>query len=143
MTPRMTSLVTTATATPRATPTPVRVVISNLWLLRSVLVMAVLPPVAACAMRGDVLVACAPVPIAPGLGLAVVCQASFSLSLGPVWRMALVYRRPGEQHQRGGHGQGEDGGCYGLPPGGGAHGGSRPDRPKRSLRPLEPVKRES
>ena len=49
-TPRMTSLVNTATATPRTTPIPTMTVISNQWLVRSVLVIVVLPPAIARAL---------------------------------------------------------------------------------------------
>ena len=49
-TPRMASLVNTATATPRTTPIPTRTVISNRWLVRSVLVIVVLPPAMARAL---------------------------------------------------------------------------------------------
>ena len=89
MTPTMTSLVSTASAIPRPTAMPVSTVISSRWPERSVRVIVVLPARARAQYCG-VLGAWARAGPGPAPGVAVLRQASFRLSAGPLCKMALV-----------------------------------------------------
>src|SRR6516165_12179455 len=96
-TPMMTSLVSAATAIPRATAMPVSTVFSRRWRAGPVVVIVVLLSVVVRALGRAVVVVRVPASVALGAGVVtvgaaavVLRQASCRLSLGPLCRMALV-----------------------------------------------------